>query len=583
ANADVKTIMRRIAQDHPNTAGRLDAFALPLRDQLAGDSRRPLMVLLVAVGLVLLIACVNIASLSLSRAASRSREIAIRAALGAGRFRIARQLLTESVLLSLAGAAVGLLFAVWSFGFLRRLIPGGLTLSTNLSVDRRVLGFTLLVTLLTGLIFGLAPALQASKIDLNASLKQGAGRAGLGAGGDKLRNVMVVIEVALSLALLIGAGLLIRTFFKMHNQYSGLQPQNVLLMRTQLSRGKYGEEPKRNAFYTQVLDRVKNLPGVVSAGYTTSAPLDWKGGTSGFWIEGRTVEQAVSQGLSYDSNYRQTSADYLKTMGIPLRQGRFLNEGDAENSMPVVVINETMARQYWPGENALGKRFKLGDPQDPIPWVTVVGIAGDVRQMGMDQPVKAEMYLPYQQVKGDFWSAPRDLVIRSLVDPMSIVAAARREINAVDPDQPISNIRTMEDLLDEEIGQRRLGMMLLAAFAALALSLASVGIYGVLSYFVVQHTQEIGVRLALGAQRRGILVLVMRRGMTLASAGVAVGLFGAFALTRLMSSLLYEVSAADPVTFAAVAALLSAVAMLACYVPARRAMRVDPIVALRTE
>jgi predicted permease len=583
ANADVKTIMRRIARDYPNQAGRLDAFALPLRDQLAGDSRRPLMVLLVAVGFVLLIACVNIASLSLSRAAGRSREIAIRAALGAGRFRIARQMLTESALLSLAGAAVGLLFAMWSFSFLGRLIPGGLTLSTSLSVDRRVLGFTMLVTLLTGLIFGLAPALQASKIDLNASLKQGGGRAGLGAGGDKLRNVMVVIEVALSLALLIGAGLLVRTFFKMLNQYSGLRPQNVLLMRTQLSRGKYGEEPKRNAFYAQVLDRVKNLPGVVSAGYTTSAPLDWKGGTSGFWIEGRTVEQAVSQGLSYDSNYRQTSADYLKTMGIPLRQGRFFNEGDAENSMPVAVINETMARQYWPGENALGKRFKLGDPRDTIPWVTVVGIAGDVRQMGMDQPVKAEMYFPYQQVKGDFWSAPRDLVIRASVDPMSIVAAARREINAVDPDQPISNIRTMEDLLDEEIGQRRLGMILLAAFAALALSLASVGIYGVLSYFVVQHTQEIGVRLALGAQRRGILALVMRKGMALASAGMAVGLFGAFAMTRLMSSLLYEVSPADPVTFAAVAALISAVAMSACYVPAWRAMRVDPIVALRRE
>jgi predicted permease len=394
---------------------------------------------------------------------------------------------------------------------------------------------------------------------------------------------MVVFEVALSLALLIGAGLLIRTFFNMLNQYSGLKPQNVLLMRTQLSRSEYGEEPKRNAFYTQVLDRVKNLPGVVSAGYTTSAPLDRKGGTRGFWIEGRTVEQAVSQGLSYNSNYRVISADYLKTMGIPLRQGRIFNEGDTERSTPVVVINETMARQYWPGENALGKRFKLAVPQDPIPWVTIVGIAGDVRQMGMDQPVRAEMYFPYLQVRGGFGSAPRDLVIRASVDPMSLVAAARREINAVDLDQPISNIRTMEDLLDEEIGQRRMGMMVLGAFAALALSLASVGIYGVLSYFVVQHTQEIGVRLALGAQQRSIFALVMRKGLTLASAGVAVGLFGAFAMTRLMSSLLYEVSAADPVTFVAVAALLSAVAMLACYVPARRAMRVDPIVALRRE
>ncbi len=583
ANADIKTVMSRIARDHPGNAGRIGAYVMSMRDQLAGDSRRPLIVLLVAVGFVLLIACANIANLLLSRAVNRGREIAVRSALGAGRLRIVRQLLTESVLLSFAGAAVGLLLAAWSFNFLRQLVPEGLANSASLKIDLRVLGFTLLVTLLTGLIFGLAPALQASKIDLNAALKQSGARTGLSGGANKLRNTMVVVEVAMSLVLLVGAGLLIQTFFKMLNQYSGLQSENVLLMRTNLPRTKYGEPPKRIAFYDQVLERVKSLPGVVSAGYTMSVPLDWKGGTSGFWIEGRTSEQAVSQGLSYDANHRQVSADYLQTMGISLRQGRYLSENDTEKSTPVTIINETMARHYWPGEDAIGKRFKLGDPDSPEPWRTVVGVVADVRQMGMDTAVKAEMYLPYRQMTTHSFFAPRDLVVRTSVDPMSVVTAARREIHAVDPDQPVSNIRTMEGVLDEEIGQRRLGMTLVAIFAGLALLLATLGIYGVLSYFVVQHTQEIGVRQALGAQRRDILGLVMRKGMVLASIGVAIGLAAAFALTRLMSSLLYEISAVDPVTFVAVAAMLMLIALLACYLPARRAMKVDPIVALRYE
>jgi len=583
ADADIKTVMRRIARDYPNQAGRLDAFVMPLREQLAGDARRPLMVLLVAVGFVLLIACANVANLSLTRAASRGRETAVRAALGAGRSRIVRQLLTESVLLSFIGAAVGLLFATWSFGFLRRLIPEGLALSTSLTIDLRALAFTLLITLLTGLIFGLAPALQASKTDLNEALKQGGGRAGPGGGSDRLRGVMVVLEVAMSLALLVGAGLLIRTFFKMLDQYSGLHPENVLTLRTQLPRGKYDEASKRNAFYDQTLERVKGLPGVVSAGYTMSVPLDWKGGTSGFWVEGRALEQAVSQGLSYDANHRQVSAAYLQTMGIPLRKGRYFDESDSEKSMPVAIINETMARQYWPGEDAVGKRFKIGDPNESVPWLTVVGVVADVRQMGMDAPVKAEMYMPYRQMTTHSFFAPRDLVVRTSVAPMSIAAAAQREIHAVDPNQPVSNIRTMEAVLDDEIGQRRLAMTLVAIFAGLALLLASLGIYGVLSYFVVQHTREIGVRLALGAQRRDILGLVIKKGMSLALIGVAIGSAAALALTRLMSSLLYEVSAADPVTFVAVAAILTMIALLACYLPARRAMKVDPIVALRYE
>ena len=580
ANADIHTIQQRIAHDHPDGAGRISAYVMPLRDQLAGDVRRPLFVLLVAVGFVLLIACANIANLLLSRAASRRRELAVRTALGASRVRIVRQLLVESLLLATVGASCGLLFASWSFAFLRRLIPDGLALSTKLNLDLQVLGFTLLVALLTAVVFGLAPAFQASKIDLNNALKQGGGRTGLNAGGNRLRSAMVVAEVALALVLLVGAGLLIQTFLKLRDQYSGLQPQNVLTLRTVLPTSKYREESQRAAFYKQVLERVKSLPGVVAAAYTTTVPLAWKGGTSGFYPEGRTIERLRADGLSYDANHRQVSADYLKTMGISLRQGRSFNDRDDQQALPVVIINETMARQYWPGENAIGKRFKIGDPDDDKPWRMIVGVAGDVRQMGAEEPVKAEMYVPYQQIKDDQWFAPRDLVVRTSVDPLSIVAAARNEIHQVDPDQPISNIRTMDELLGEETASRRLGMTLLTIFAALALLLATLGIYGVLAYFVVQHTQEIGVRVALGAQRRDILGLVLKRGMMLALLGVVIGLGAAFALTRLMASLLYGVSTADPLTYAAIALLLTVVALFACYLPAWRATKVDPMVAL---
>ena len=583
ANADIQTIQQRIAHDHPDDAGRISAYVMPLRDQLAGDVRRPLLMLLVAVGFVLLIACTNIANLLLSRAASRRREIAVRSALGASRLHIVRQLLIESLLLATVGAAGGLLLASWSFAFLERLIPDGLALSAKLNLDLKVLGFSLLVALLTAVIFGLAPALAAAKVDLNEALKQGGGRSALHGGGNRLRSAMVVTEIALALVLLVGAGLLIQTVFKLREQYSGLQPENVLTLRTVLPRSKYPDQPQRSAFYNQVLARVQSLPGVVTAGYTTTVPLEWKGGTSGFYPEGRTIERARTEGLSYDANHRQVSADYLKTMGIPLRQGRYLNDGDNEQTMPVAVINETMARQYWPGEDAVGKRFKLGDPDAKIPWVTIVGVAGDVRQMGVDEPVKAEMYLPYRQIKEQRWFAPRDLAIRTAGDPLRLVAAVRSEIHQVDPDQPIANIRTMDQVLGEETASRRLGMTLLTIFAGLALLLSSLGIYGVLAYFVVEHTQEIGVRLALGAQRRDILGLVLKKGMVLALVGVAIGLVGAFALTRLMKSLLYGVSTADPLTYAVITLLLIMVALCACYLPARRATEVDPMVALTYE
>ena len=527
------------------------------------------MMLLVAAGLVLLIACANVASLQLSRAAGRGKEIAVRAALGASRGRIVRQLLVESILLAGAGGALGLLVALWSFALLKQLIPGGMRVSTSLKIDLPVLGFAMMISLVTGIIFGLAPALQASKIDLNEALKQGSGRTASSAGGNKLRGAFVVAEVALALVLLVGAGLLMQTVFHMRNQYSGFQPEKLLTLRTQLPSYKYGEHPRRVAFYDQVLERVKALPGVVSAGYTTSVPLQWPGGSNGFTIEGREMEP----GQAPNAIHRQ--------MGIGLRRGRYFDEGDRKDSVPVVIVNETLARQYWPHEDALGKRFKLGVPN--APWVTIVGVVDDVREVGMDAPVRAEMYFPYRQITSHFGYAPRDLVLRTTGDPLSLVAAVRQEIHAVDPDQPISNIATMSEVLTERAGSRRLGMILLMVFAGLALLLASLGIYGVLSFFVAQQTREIGVRLALGAQLRDILNLVLKKGMGLALLGVAVGLIAAFAVARLMASLLFGVSAADPITFAAIALILTGVALLACYIPARRATKVDPLVALRYE
>jgi len=380
--------------------------------------------------------------------------------------------------------------------------------------------------------------------------------------------------------LLVGAVLLIQTLFQLFNQYSMLAPEKVLTMRTPLPLSKYDEPGKRHAFYQNVLQRVETIPGVVSAGYTTAIPLTWKGGTTGVFPEG-TTERVP--GASYDAIHRQVSANYLQTMSVPLRQGRHFTAQDNAQSMPVAIINETMAREYWPNGDAVGRRFTLGDPTDDDPWFTVVGIVGDVRQMGIDVAVKSEMYFPYGQVTPWDFYAPRDLVLRTNGDPLSLMGGVREAIRSVDPDQPISNVATMEEVLGREASQRRLGMILLSAFAVLALLLASLGIYGVLAYFVAQHRNEIGVRLALGASPARILLLVLQKGMKLTLLGVAIGLAASFALTRLMTSLLFGVKAVDPLTFAAVPVLLAVVALLACWIPARRAARVDPMVALRYE
>ena len=580
AQADMTAIMTRIARDHPGETfdGKLGAIVTPMREQLVGETRSSLMVLLVAVAFVLLIACANVAGLLLARAVSRRREIALRVALGASRLRVVRQLLTESLLLAATAGIVGSLLAYWSFTFLQGLVPAEMAVSTSLQLDVRILAFTLLISIVTGIIFGLVPALQSANIDLNEALKQSSSRT---TSSGRLRGTMIVFEVALSLVLLVGAGLLIQTLLQLFRQYAVLEPEKILTMRTVLPREKYREPQQRNNFYRQVLERVENLPGVEAAGYSTSVPLSWKGGTSGFYPEGLTDPIA---GFAYDANHRQVSANYLQAMNIPLREGRYFDNRDNEKSMPVVIINETMARQYWPGQNALGRRLKIGDPNEPGKlWKQIVGIVADIRQMGIDEPVKAEMYLPNEQITDWPGFVPRDLAIRITGDTTSLVGSVRQAIREVDPDQPVSNVATMAELLGEEAAQRRMGMIMLTGFAALALLLASLGIYGVLAYFVTQHTNEIGVRLALGATPRNVLFLVLKKGMGLTLVGVVIGVAASFALTRLMSSLLFGVQAADPLTFVSVPLLLGAVALLACAIPAHRATKVDPMVALRYE
>jgi putative ABC transport system permease protein len=579
AQTNIKTIMAEIARDYPKDAGDLGAYVVPLTEELVGETRGSLVLLLVAVGFVLLIASANLASLLLSRAIGRGKEIAIRTALGAMRARLVRQLLTESIVLSAVGGAAGVVVALWSFAFLRQLIPPSQVLFTNLRVDVAVLAFTIVLSVLTGILFGLAPALQASKTDLNNGLKQGGGRTSLSVGNRRLQSAMVIGEIALAVVLLVGASLLIQTFARLRGQYAGMGAERVLTVRTQLPDRKYKEPERRSAFYEQVLERVQSLPGVVAAGYTTALPLEMKGGTNGITVEGRPAEP----GVGYDANHRQISADYFKAMGVALRAGRYFGESDTGQSMPVTIVNETMAREFWPNEDAVGKRFKHGGADSIRPWMTIVGVVADVRQMGVDVPVKAEMYMPYKQATTQYWFAPRNLVIRSTADPVLLTSAVTSKVHEVDLDQPVSNIRTMEDVLDNEVSQKRTGTTLLGVFAGLAMLLAAIGIYGVLSYFVTQRTPEFGVRMALGAQTGDILKLVLGRGMRLALSGVVVGLIASFALTRLMASLLFEVSASDPLTFALIALIVAGVAFVSCYIPAKRATRVDPMVALRYE
>ena len=580
ANAGLQMLRERLARAYPDTS-KWEAirrfFAEPLHDTYTRGARTGLIVLLAAVGFILLIACANVANLLLSRATGRQCEIAVRTALGAGRGRIVRQMLTESALLAVGGGLLGILLADWCFNFLKNLIPEDLSRTVSLALDARVLAFAVAISLASSFLFGMAPALQVFRVDLNGVLKEG-GRGNAGPRRGMMRNLLVIGEVALSLILLVGSGLLIESFAKLRGLDPGFHADHVLTVRVEPPITKYGGFTKRSEFLQRVLERVRSLPGVRSAGFTSALPLTWEGGTGSFTPEG----VAPRPDVTWDANNRVVSPGYFEAMRIPMRRGRLFQDADGPNAPPVVIINETMARKFWPNQDPLGKRLKFGDLEEKWPWRTIVGIAGDVRQMRLNEPPRQEMYFAYWQTKEN-WMVPRDFAIRTSGDPLSLAGAVRQAVWSIDKDQPVSNVITLDSLLDQEVAERRVQAALLGGFAALALVLACVGIYGVLSYVVTQRTREIGVRVALGASASDVFRTVAGQGMTLAGLGVAAGLAGALALSRLLGSLLFGVSAGDPLTYAGAVAVFGVVALAACYFPARRAAHVDPMVTLRYE
>jgi putative ABC transport system permease protein len=575
AQAQMDTISQRLAQSYVETNSGWSARVISLQERLVGSMRKSLLVLLGAVAFVLLIACANVANLLLARATARQKEIALRSALGASRWRVIRQLLTESLLLSLSGGVIGLILSGWLTRLLVAISPPNTPRFDEIRPDARMFAFTLALTVLTGLIFGLAPALQASRIDLNSGLKEG-GRGGSGGVHSKrLRSVMMVSEIALSFMLLVGAGLLIKSFVRLREVSPGFAPDNVLTMRVTLVPAKYPQGEPRVQLLRQTLDRLKTLPGVQSTSAVLSLPLG--GDTFNVWRsvirEGRpaTPEEASN------AAYLVATADYFSTLKIPLVTGRAFDDRDTEANQKVLIINEPMARQLWPGENPIGKHITIWrDEKFPR---EVVGVVGETKP-SLDAEPGPQMYVPFAQDSS--WGS-MSLVLRTTGDPTSTIAAARSEIRSLDKGIPIFNVRTMNEVLGTSIASQRMSMLLLTAFAAVALLLAMIGIYGVTAYYVTQRTQEIGIRMALGARMSDVMKLVFKNGMALALIGVGLGLAGAFALTRLMTSLLFAVKPTDVVTFVIVSFCLLVTALIACYIPARRATKVDPLVALRYE
>jgi len=573
ASAAMNTMAGRLATSYPQTNAGWGVNLIPLRDELVGGARRFLLTLLGAVLFVLLIACANVANLLLARAATRRKENAVRAALGARRLRLLRQFLVESLLLAVLGGALGLALAFWSLDALVALSPGDVPGLAKATIDGRVLGFTLALSVFTTLLFGLLPAWQASNPDLNETLKEG-GQA-MGGAGSRWHNVLAVAEVAVGVVLLIGAGLMIRSFLRLQAVEPGFDPHNVLTMQVMLPASKYGENHQSIAFFQQTLERIKTLPGVVSAGAVQDLPLRQNAMRYAFSIEGQPDAPAVERP---QAAYRAVSEGYFRTLGIPLLQGRAFTASDDLQTAPVVMINQTMARRFFPGENPLGKRIHFGEPNDPAS--TIVGVVGDVKHLGLADDEIAAIYQPHAQ-KRFAWLRWMTLVVRANSAPLSLVAPIRSRIAEVDRSQPVYGIATMEQLLSKSVAQPRFSTFLFSLFALVALVLASVGLYGVMSYAVAQRTHEIGLRMALGAQVRDVLAMIIGRGMKLTLLGVVIGLAGASALTSVLQKLLFNVGATDPLTFAGVAGLLLGVALLACYLPARRAANVDPLVALR--
>ncbi|HEX8719946.1 MAG TPA: ABC transporter permease [Pyrinomonadaceae bacterium] len=589
AQANMSNVARTLADEYPENKN-LGAKVIALEKQVVGDIRPALQVLTAAVGFVLLIACANVANLLLARAVSRQREMAVRAALGASRRRLVQQLLAESLLLSVLGGLAGLLLAFWGIRSLALIpynspsmfVPFSVT-GDQVGLDGRVLGFTVLVSLLTGPIFGLVPSLQASKVDQYHTIKEGGTKGGGSARLRNMRGLLVVTEVALSVVLLIGAGLMIKSFLRLQQVDPGFDPENVLSLDIGLPRSKYPQEQQVASFYERLLEKVEALPGVKSVGAVTALPLSNNDELTDFYVEGKPAPQSGQKPLLH---HRKVSPNYFRTLNVGVRKGREFTARDRQGAPPVVVINEAMARKYWPDEDPVGRRLALsteayqgGKFDLNGAWREVVGVVADVRHAGLGEQPEPEAYVPYLQ------SPNRDmtLVLRTASDPTQLAGAISRETYNIDKDQPVSNVRTMSQLLSTSLARPRFNFLLLTIFAGVALVLAAVGVYGVISYSVTQRTQEFGIRMALGAQVGDILRLVFREGMTLALVGIVIGLAGAFALTRYIASLLYGLSATDPLTFAGVSGVLALVAVLACYFPARRAVRIDPINALRYE
>jgi putative ABC transport system permease protein len=548
---------------------------VPFREQFTGEIRPALLVLLGAVAFVLLIACANVANLLLARAASRQKEMAIRLAIGASRGRIIRQLLIESMALACLGGAAGLLLAMWGVDALFALGPKALLPVSGARLNLIVLGFTMLVSLLTGAIFGLAPAMEASRTNLNETLKEGGKATVSGGRSHRLRNLFVIVEVAMALVLLIGSGLLIKSFVRLQSVNPGFNPANLLTVRVALPFAKYHGAGKSEQFFRDALARIRQIPGVRSASAVNFLPFTGPGAATGFTVVGRPWP-LPGEWPVVDS--RVCDAGYFQTMGIPLIKGRTFNEREQAVQSHVVVINETLAREMFPDEDPIGKRLIIEMMNDPPPS-EIIGLVGDVKHAGFDGEVRAMAYWP--QVELPY--SDMTLVARTDGDPLNYVTAVRREVQALDNDQPIASVYTMGQLMSESVARARFSTTLLAIFAGVALILAAVGIYGVMSYTVTQRTHEIGIRMALGADNRAVMRMVIRQGMALAVIGVAAGLAASFALTRLLATLLFGVSTTDPTTFIAIALILTGVALAACYVPARRATRVDPMVALRYE
>ncbi|MGA9995891.1 MAG: ABC transporter permease [Pyrinomonadaceae bacterium] len=548
--------------------------SMPLKQALTGNIRTTLLILFGAVGCVLLLASVNVANLLLARASTRQQEIAIRAALGAGRLRLVRQLFTESLLLAILGGAAGLLFAVWGVDMLVALSPGTIPRVDQVKVDGFVLGFAALGTVLSCLVFGLVPALYNVNPDLGEPLKGGGRGSAEVPGRRRLRDILVITEFALALPLLVGAGLMLNSFMRLQQVNPGFDPDHLLTMQLPLPALKYPKTEQAVNFHKEMLRRIQTMPGVQSASISTDLPLEG-GHTNDFSLEVRPTPTGKSADTA---EFFSVSPEYFRTLSIPLLKGRFLSEQDNEKAPPVMVISESMARRYFPGEDPIGMRLKTGGCTE-CEWTTIVGVVGDVKNNGLNTEDDSAMYCPFVQEDANI--RMMTLVLRTESDPASFVPAVRREVNAVDPDLALADVRTVDQLMSETLGQSRYRVVLLGIFAIGALILAAVGIYGVIAYAVSQRTREIGIRIALGARKRDIFRLVVWHGMILSSIGVAIGVGASLALTRFLSSLLYGVSSTDPLTFTTVVLLLIGVALLACSVPARRATRVDPLIALK--